>query len=120
MVRILDYGVKFGGALALLLGLALWSGTFYSLVPLHAGLGLIVVLSLWGLALAAFRRRVSVGLAAGAALWGVVTVGVGFGQTQMLVGASHWLVQVLHLLIGLGAIAIGAVLARKLRQVPAE
>ena len=79
---------------------------------------------LWPFALIAVGVEVLVGrrtrwggLAVLGFLWGVVTLALGPGQTQLLVGESHWVVQVAHLLIGLGAIALGAVLARRARTV---
>jgi thiamine transporter ThiT len=116
-VKYLDYLIRIAGAAALILGLAFWSGKLTGLVTLHEALGASVVLGVWALAIFAFRKGVSVGLVAGAALWGVLTVVVGISQTQLLVGEFHWAVQVIHLLVGLGAIAMGAVLARAVRSI---
>ena len=110
-----DYTVRVAGILALLLGLALWGGRLYGLINLHMALGVVVVLGLWGLAVLSLRRRGSSRLAIGAAVWGLTTLALGPSQTGLLVGDLHWLVQVAHLLLGLGAIALGAVLAKALR-----
>jgi hypothetical protein len=112
LIKLLDYFVKFGGAAALILGLAFWAGALMGLVPLHIALGIGIVLAFWGLAFLALRNRASGGLVAAAFVWGLITIGLGFGQTQILVGEFHWIVQVAHLLVGLGAIVLGAVLAR--------
>jgi thiamine transporter ThiT len=116
-VKYLDYLIRIAGAAALCLGLAFWAGKLTGLATLHEALGAGVVLGAWALAFFAFRKGVSVGLVAGAALWGVLTVVVGISQTQLLVGEFHWVVQVIHLLVGLGAIAMGAVLARAVRSI---
>ena len=109
-----DYLVRITGALALVLGLALWSGRLYGLVNAHMALGTAVVLGLWALAVLALRQGVSRGVAILALAWGLATLALGPTQAGLLVGDLHWLVQVAHLLLGLGAIALGAVLARSL------
>ncbi len=115
MIKTFDYLVKIGGTLALLLGIALWSGALYNLVHLHAGLGGLVVLSLWVLAFLAFRTGNATALAIAAVVWGLLTLGLGLRQTEILVGDLHWIVKVAHLIFGLGAIGFGAVLARVAR-----
>lgn len=116
MIKALDYVIKIGGVAALLLGLALWSGQLYGLVHLHAALGIGIVVSLWVLAGLAFRAGVGVSLVGTAFVWGLVAIGLGSAQTQILVGSFHWVVQVVHLLAGLGTIAIGAMLAGSIRR----
>ena len=117
--RAFDHLVRIAGVLALLLGLALWAGRLHGLINLHMALGVAVVIGLWGLAALALRRGGSPGLALGAAIWGVATLALGPTQTRLLQGDLQWLVQFAHLLLGLGAIALAAVLARSLRSTPA-
>lgn len=109
-----DYSVRLAGVLALALGLALWGSRLHGLLNLHMALGVAVVLGLWGLAALALRRGASRGLAAGALVWGLATLALGPTQAGLLMGSLHWVVQVAHLLLGLGAIALAAVLARSL------
>jgi hypothetical protein len=115
--KYLDYLIRIAGSAALILGLAFWVAKLTGLVTLHEALGAGVVLALWALAVVAYRKGVSLGFVACAVLWGVFTVVLGIGQTRFLVGEFHLVVQVIHLLVGLGAIAMGAVLARALRLV---
>ncbi len=111
--------VHVAGVLALVLGFALWSGRLFALVNLHMVLGLVVVLGLWALAALALRRGVARGLAAASLVWGLATLALGPSQTSLLVGDLHWIVQVAHLLLGIGAVALAALLAGSLRRVPA-
>ena len=113
--KALDTLVRVAGVLALALGVALWGGRLYALVSLHMALGVAVVLGLWGLAALALRRGATPSLAIGAAVWGLATLALGPTQTRLFVGDLHWVVQFAHLLLGLGAIALGAVLAKTLR-----
>ncbi len=115
LIRVLDYFAKFAGAVALLLGLAFWSGGLIRLIPLHVSLGVALVVCLWALATLGLRNGAGAGLVATAIVWGIVTVALGFGQTQLLPGELHWIVQLAHLLVGLGAIILSAMLARVAR-----
>jgi hypothetical protein len=50
-----------------------------------------------------------------ALLWGAVVPVFGMTQTQILPGSFHWIVQVLHLVVGLAALALAETLARRIR-----
>ena len=75
-----------------------------------------MVLGLWVLAFLALRRGTTRGVAILALPWGAATLALGPTQTGLLVGELHWLVQVVHLLLGLGAIALAAALAGSLKR----
>jgi hypothetical protein len=45
---------------------------------------------------------------------------VGGGQQRMLPGDSHWIVQVVHILLGMGAIGCGEVIGKRLGLNPAR
>ncbi len=113
--QILNHIIRIAGAAALVLGLAFWTGRLYGLLDVHMALGAAVVLALWALAILALRRHVARSLAVGAILWGALTLALGPAQTGLLTGDLHWIVRLAHLLLGLGAIALGALLARSLR-----
>jgi hypothetical protein len=79
------------------------------------GLGVVVVIALWVLAAMCFRQgAASVGQIAAAIIWGLVTLILGIGQTRLLLGDYHWIVQTAHLVMGVGSIAFGAVLSKSL------
>jgi hypothetical protein len=71
------------------------------------------VLSLWGIAVIALVQRRSAGLATFALLWGLLVAALGFMQQGILVGELHWIVRVLHLVIGLASVSIAERLAPK-------
>jgi hypothetical protein len=58
---------------------------------------------------------VSVGLVVVALVWGLIVPMLGLTQTQILPGSAHWLIQVLHLLVGLGAISLAETLGRQIQ-----
>jgi hypothetical protein len=104
------------GAGALVLGLLLWVGRGWNLVPVHVALGLVVVVALWALAAAAWRGALRVGTVAFAILWGLGTVALGLTQGRFLPGSYHWVVAVLHLASGGVAIGLGRILATTVAQ----
>jgi hypothetical protein len=108
--------VRITGVLALILGLLFWGGSALSLIPVHMLLGLLLVLSLWLLAVLAVQAGVPIGMAAGAALVGLLTLLLGVTQDSLLPGGAHWVIQVLHLLLGMAAVASGEMIGGRLRR----
>ena len=108
--------VRITGVLALILGLLFWGGSALSLIPLHMLLGLLLVLSLWLLAVLAVQAGVPIGMAAGAALVGLLALLLGVTQDSLLPGGAHWVIQVLHLLLGMAAVASGEMIGGRLRR----
>ena len=47
---------------------------------------------------------------------GLVGAVLGLTQTQLLVGSAHWLVEVLHLLVGIAAIGMAEGLAARTKE----
>jgi hypothetical protein len=105
--------VRVAGVIQLLLGLAFWTGNLLGLVDLHVLNGILLVLGLWTQAALAARAGVEPRLVAVAAVWGLVVVIVGLTQTDLLTGSLHWLIQVIHLLLGIGLLDLADTLATK-------
>jgi hypothetical protein len=99
--------VRITGLIQIVLGLLFWTGNQLTLVPVHMLVGLILVLSLWTLAFIGARSGVPPGFVVFAFLWGLLLPIFGVTQGQILTGSPHWLIQVLHLLVGLAAIGQG-------------
>jgi hypothetical protein len=108
--------LRLAGLIAIVLGLLFWTGNALPLIPIHMLVGIIVVLALWTLAILAFRAGVNPGLVALAIVWGLIVLILGMTQNGLLPGSWHWVIQVLHLLLGLGAIGQGEGLARRIKQ----
>jgi hypothetical protein len=108
--------IRISGVLLLLLGIAIWTGRADGVIPVHQLLGFVLVLSLWTLSFLAARAGVPMQWVALAVAWGLVAPILGLTQEGLLTGGWHWTIQVLHLLIGLGAIGVGEILALRIQQ----
>ena len=108
--------VRATGVLQLILGLLIWAENMLGLVGIHTLIGLVFVLSLWVLAAVSTRAGVPVGQAAGVAILGLIALVFGMVQTSLLPGSSHWIIQILHLLIGMAAVASGETIGGRLRR----
>ena len=118
LTSIAHWVVRLTGPTQVVLGLLFWTDRALMLLPLHMLIGMVFVLALLVLA----------GLAAWAGLrwtlvlltvaWGLIIPLFGMMQTRLLPGPAHWIVEVVHLLIGLVAMLVAARLARFIRSSP--
>jgi hypothetical protein len=112
--------LRLSGVLLILLGLAIWTGRADSIIPVHEFIGLILVLSLWTLAFLAARAGVQRGIVVAAFAWGLIAPILGLTQANLLTNDWHWVIQILHLLVGLAAIGTGEGLAQRMRRLGAS
>lgn len=110
--------VRATGLVQIALGILFWTGNAGQLIPVHMLVGLLLVLSLWALAFIAARMGVSPPLVIVAFLWGLLVPVLGVMQDGILTGDLHWLIQVLHLLVGLAAIGQAEGLGARIRRAP--
>jgi hypothetical protein len=110
--------VRVAGLTQIVLGALFWTGNALILIPIHMLVGSVLVLLLWILSGIAFWAGVSRGRVALAIVWGVVVVALGMTQNQLLPGPAHWVIQVLHLLVGLAALGMAEGLAVRIKQAP--
>ena len=102
---------------AIILGILFWTGNAENLIPVHMLIGIIAVLSLWVIGLAqGFIRGGSFGLALATFIVGLALAIVGLYQQQWLLGSSHWIIQVIHLLLGLSTIGLGEMINGRTRR----
>ena len=106
--------VRVAGTLQLVLGALFWTGHAYALLPVHIMSGVLIVLTLWAVAVLAIVARLRRGLAWFGLLWGVALPVFGMRQAAILPGSMHWIVRVVHLLMGLVAMALAAMLAQSI------
>ena len=104
--------VRAAGTLQLVLGALFWTGHAYALLPVHIISGAVIVLTLWTVALLAIIVQTRRGLASFGLVWGLALPAFGMQQATILVGPMHWIVRVLHLLMGLIAMALAGTLGQ--------
>jgi hypothetical protein len=117
VIRIASIVLSFAGFLALVLGLLIWTGTDSNLVQMHMSLGLLAVAALW---VVGFGQDFSTGggwvIAACALGVGGTLIFIGMTQTSLMAGAFHWVIQLVHLVLGLLVIGIGHIGAARYRK----
>ncbi|GCE05546.1 hypothetical protein [Dictyobacter aurantiacus] len=120
IVRIGIMALRICVLLALILGILLWLNVISGgIVMIHMLLGLLAMISLWLLAfgIATAPQGRNMGLAIGAFIIGLLLPIVGLGQLSWLsLGSAHIVIQIIHLLLGLGAIGIGEAIAGRYRR----
>jgi hypothetical protein len=104
--------IGIAGLALIILGFAFWAGKWTDLVPMHEKIGIVVVLLLWVVALIGLAYNVSKARIAIAIVWGFIVIGFGFAQTGIMVGDMHWVIRVLHLIVGLVALSLAGTIAR--------
>jgi len=108
--------VRISGLIMLILGVIIWTGNADFLVPVHIFIGALLVIALWTLSYVAGRSGVSMGLVITVVILGLVLPIWGLAQEQILPEANHWIIQVLHLLLGMAAVGMGEMLAARMKR----
>ena len=120
VVRISINIVRIGVLIELVLGLLFWTGNADSLQIVHIVIGILVVLSLWTLGIAQGLQGGSFGLALATFVVGFFLTLVGLFQTRWLIGPNLWIIQVIHLLLGLSAIGLAEMINGRYRRMIAN
>jgi hypothetical protein len=104
------------GLVLIALGIAFWTGNLLALVPVHMFTGVLLVVTLWVSSVVAAMSGERAGPVIGGFVWGAIVIALGMTQMSLLVGPTHWLVQVVHLLVGLGAIGLNERLTSSIKR----
>jgi hypothetical protein len=108
------------GLLALVLGLFSWIGFGVQLISMHMLLGYLAVGALWIAAIGqAFTKNGNWPIALAALLLGTVTIWFGTTQATLLGGSAHWIVQIVHLMLGVASIGLGHMAGARQRKASA-
>jgi hypothetical protein len=119
-VRVALSVARIAGLFALVLGIAFWTGNALTLVNAHMAFGMLVVIALWVLAAFAGRSGVGASTVILAVLWGCVVPILGVVQLHLPPTGGYGLVRVIHLLVGLGALALAETLGARLKRARAS
>ena len=106
----------------LITGIIFWTGNADPLQIVHIISGILAVLSLWTLGILQGLRGGSFALALGTFLVGFLLALVGLFQKSWLPepNANHWIIQVIHLILGLAAIGLGERVNASYRRLTAK
>jgi len=116
-IRIASMVLSLAGLLALILGLLFWTGSALNLVSLHMLLGFLAVGALWIVGVAqALTRSGSWIIAIVAIVVGALMVVLGLIQSSLMMGEFHWVIRIVHLLLGLLTIGMGHMAAARSRK----
>jgi hypothetical protein len=117
IIRIASAVLSLAGLLALISGLLFWTGSVLRLMSLHMLLGFVAVAALWAIGIGQlFSPSGSWVIAAGAVILGVLTVLIGLYQSALVPGQLHWIIQVIHLALGIATIGLGHMGAARSRR----
>ncbi len=111
--------VSLFGITLVVLGILFWTGHALSLLQLHMMIGSLFVVCLWVLAVVGFLVPGSRAFALIVLIWSLIVPALGVTQLRLMPGADHWVIQTLHLLVGLIAMGLGHALARRIGRGPA-
>jgi len=109
--NLLRWIVRIAGSIALILGLLLWFGMSGSMLRPHMVLGIVTAVSLGAIAIVASVAGVRVPMALIGLVWAALTIFVGYNQNAWMAGSSHWVIEAVHLILGVGAIGMAESLA---------
>ena len=108
------------GITLVVLGILFWTGHAMSLVPFHMIVGGLFVVCLWVLAVLGLLTPGSRVFALIVLIWSLIVPALGVMQLRLLPGPDHWVIQVVHLLVGLIAMGLGHGVARRIGRRPAQ
>lgn len=116
-IRIASAVLSLAGLIALVSGLLFWTGKALNLITMHMLMGFLAVGALWVISIAqAFAPGGSWILAATALVIGAATALLGTIQSSLMVGGFHWVIELIHLLLGILTIGIGHIAAARYRR----
>ena len=108
--------VRVFGLILIILGIIFWTGHALGLIPVHMVVGLLLAVAMWVLAFLGARAKVSAGFVTLVAVWALIMVVFGAVHMRLMPGSPHWVIQVLHLLIGIAALGMGDQLGVRLSR----
>jgi hypothetical protein len=109
--------LSFAGLLALILGILIWTAGASNLIQMHMLLGLLAVGALWVIGIGqAFSKGGSWLIATCALVVGATMIILGLNQSALMVGPFHWVIQIIHLVLGLLVIGLGHMGAARYRK----
>jgi len=114
-VRIIVWIGRIAGLGALLLGLLFWIANI-DFISIHILFGLAVAIALLALSIVMVFTRGTRVLGVIGIVYALILPVFGLRQATLLVGNIHWLIQAVHLLVGIGALALIQVMSTRFER----
>jgi hypothetical protein len=108
--------IRVTGLIQLGVGLVTWPGKAYFLIPIHIFIVSILVVALLVLVTLAAQARVSTWLVLLGGAWALVLPAWGLTQTLFVPENVVWIIQVLHVLCGIGAVGVAEILGARMAK----
>lgn len=108
-VRIISWIARLSGLVALVLGLVFWFAQI-NLITVHMAFGLLVALSLLVLSIVMLSIRGGRILGVIGVFYALIVPMFGELQLDLYISGASWLVPTVHMLIGIGAVALAQVM----------
>jgi hypothetical protein len=105
-IRTLQVAGGLAGLGAFALGLTIWLTGLDTIIGIHMLFGLIVVFLLLIIGIMAATKQELRILGIVSIIYALIVPLLGVTQFNILPGSLHWLIQALHLLVGLGAVVL--------------
>src|SRR5262249_55668576 len=102
------------GVIQLALGIVFWTGHALTWTPVHMAIGSIFVIALLTLSVLGAVARLHPRRAVFAFVWALVVPALGMARLWLLPGQWHWVIRVLHLVVGIVAMNLAGMLAADL------
>ena len=115
-VKLLLVALRALAGATLLVGLLIWTGRPVPWTSVHMGLGVLLGLTLIVLGVVVTRLTGRMSATLIAVGWTVLLIAYGVAHARLWPGDSHWIAQLLHVLIGLATLGVAE---RMVRGVPA-
>jgi hypothetical protein len=115
-LTIAQWIVRLTGPTQVVLGLLFWTNHARALLPLHMAVGVAFVLGVWTHAAVAWRAGLRAAPTLLVVAWGAVVALFGMTHARLLPGPRHWIVQLLHLLVGVVAMLVAMRVAAFVRR----
>lgn len=114
-MTIFDWVLRLAGLGALVLGLLIWTLQL-NVITYHMLFGLIVALALLVISFLALLTRGLRVLGIIGIVYAFILPILGVNQDTLLIGDLHWLIQTIHMLVGIGALAYAGILSVRYRR----
>lgn len=117
IMRISSAVLSLAALFALISGILFWAGFALNLMSLHMLVGFLAVIALWTIGIAQlFSSRGSWTIAACTLIVGALTIFVGLYQSVLLPGQLHWIIQTVHVILGILTVGLGHMAAARYRR----